>query len=266
MNAFTRTVNREAAPKARDTERIKCCEVTFVFPCLDEAATIGACVRAAQRMIEIHGLDAEIVVADNGSSDGSVDIALRAGARVVRAPRRGYGSAISAGVAGAMGRYVIMADSDGSYDVGESVAIVNALRAGADLVVGSRFKGRILPGAMPWKNRYIGNPLLTAIGRRLFGITLSDFHCGLRGFSTASFRELDLRCDGMEFASEIIVKAALAGHRMEECAATLYPDGRGRPSHLRPWSDGWRHLCLLLQLRFSGTSNAEAPRSRVTSP
>jgi len=223
-------------------------EVSFVMPCLDEARTLEGCIRAAQRCIEENGLRAEIVVADNGSRDGSPAIAARCGARVVSVPERGYGAALRAGFAAARGRYLIMGDADGSYDFSACMPFIERLRAGDDLVMGSRFRGRILPGAMPWKHRWIGNPILSAIGRLLFRSPVSDFHCGLRALTREAFQQMDLRTTGMEFASELVVKATVRGMRISEVPITLHPDGRDRPPHLRSWRDGWRHLRFLLLL------------------
>jgi len=223
-------------------------EVSFVTPCLNEAVTIEACVREIQSCIAEHGLAAEIVVADNGSSDGSQELARRAGARVVDVPERGYGSALMGGIEAARGRFVVMGDSDLSYDFREAPRLLEKLRAGADLVMGSRFRGRIEPGAMPFLHRYLGNPVLSWLGRRLFRVPISDFHCGLRAFRKDSYQAMRVRTTGMEFASELVVKAALRGMRIDEAPVTLRKDGRGRPPHLRTWRDGWRHLRFLLTL------------------
>src|SRR5688572_10980061 len=221
-------------------------ELTILMPCLDEAAPVGACVEKARGFLQRSGVAGEVLVADNGSSDGSRDIAERAGARVIGVQRRGYGAALAAGIAAARGRYIIMGDADDSYDFSRLEAIVEKLRAGYPLVMGNRFKGGIRPGAMPALHRYLGNPVLSFIGRMLFGTRVRDFHCGLRGFDREAARALDLRTAGMEFASELVVKAALAGWRIAEVPVVLHPDGRGRPPHLRSWRDGWRHLRFLL--------------------
>jgi hypothetical protein len=221
-------------------------ELTILMPCLDEAATVGVCVEKARGFLQRSGVAGEVLVADNGSSDGSRDIAERAGARVIGVQRRGYGAALGAGIAAARGRYIIMGDADDSYDFSRLEAIVEKLRAGYPLVMGNRFKGGIRPGAMPALHRYLGNPVLSFIGRMLFGTGVRDFHCGLRGFDREAARALDLRTAGMEFASELVVKAALAGWRIAEVPVVLHPDGRGRPPHLRSWRDGWRHLRFLL--------------------
>jgi len=223
-------------------------EVSFVMPCLNEAETLADCIRAARGCIERHGLDAEIIVADNGSTDGSQEIARAEGARVVDVAERGYGAALIGGFEAARGEFLIMGDADMSYDFGEAMPMVEALRAGADLVMGSRFKGRIEPGAMPPLHRWLGNPVLSFLGRFLFDTRISDFHCGLRGFTKKTYRAMNLRTSGMELASEIVVKAATAGVRIAEVPVTLRPDGRSRAPHLRTWRDGWRHLRFLLTL------------------
>ncbi len=221
-------------------------ELTILMPCLNEAETLAACIGRAKEFLARTGIEGEVLVADNGSTDGSHEIALDSGARLVEAPRRGYGAALASGIAAARGRYVIMGDADLSYDFGRLDAFVEALRGGAVLVMGNRFKGGIAPGAMPWLNRYIGNPLLTTVGRLFFKSPIGDFHCGLRGFERDAIRGLNLRTTGMEFASEMVVKATLAGLAVTEVPTTLSPDGRTRRPHLRPFRDGWRHLRFLL--------------------
>jgi len=221
-------------------------ELTILMPCLDEVATVGRCVAVARGYLERRGIDGEVLVADNGSQDGSRAAAERAGARVVEVPERGYGAALAGGIAAARGRYVIMGDADGSYDFSALDGFVEKLREGYPLVMGNRFKGGIREGAMPFLHRYLGNPALSFLGRVLFRAGVGDFHCGLRGFDRDAVRTLDLRSSGMEFASELVVKAVLAGWKIAEVPTTLSPDGRGRPSHLRSWRDGWRHLRLLL--------------------
>jgi hypothetical protein len=222
-------------------------EVTVLLPCLNEAETLAACVREARGALAALGVAGEVLVADNGSTDGSREIAARAGARVVDAPIVGYGGALLAGIESARGRYVIMADADHSYDLAGLGPFVGALRTGHDVVMGNRFRGGIAPGAMPWLHRYVGNPVLSWLGRRLFGLRgVGDFHCGMRGFRVDSVRALGLCMPGMEFASELVVRAALAGYSIAEVPTTLRPDGRSRPPHLRTWRDGWRHLRFLL--------------------
>ena len=221
-------------------------ELTILMPCLNEAATVGGCVAKARGFLERSGIQGEVLVADNGSEDGSRAKAEAAGARVVDVAERGYGAALRAGITAARGRYVIMGDADDSYDFSRLDAFVEKLRAGHPLVMGNRFQGGIRPGAMPCLHRYLGNPVLSFIGRLFFRTRVGDFHCGLRGFDRRAVASLDLRTPGMEFASELVVKAALAGWRIAEVPTTLDPDGRGRPSHLRSWRDGWRHLRFLL--------------------
>lgn len=221
-------------------------ELTVLMPCLNEARTVGSCVRAARCFIEAAGVRGEVLVADNGSEDGSPGIAREAGARVLHVPQRGYGAALLAGIAAARGRYVVMGDADDSYDFSSLSAFLAKLRGGAQLVMGNRFQGGIAPKAMPFLHRYLGNPVLSFVGRLFFRTRIGDFHCGLRGFSREAVLGLGLITPGMEFASELVAKAALARLRIEEVPTTLRPDGRGRPSHLRTWRDGWRHLRFLL--------------------
>ena len=221
-------------------------ELTVLMPCLNEAETLASCIGKARACIERLGLAAEIVVADNGSTDGSQRLARVAGARVVDVPERGYGSALYHGAQAARGRFIIMGDADDSYDFSRLDAFVDRLREGADLVMGNRFLGGVRPGAMPWKNRYLGNPLLSAIGRFFFHSAAGDFHCGLRGITRAAFDRLNLQTTGMEFASEMVIKATLLRLRVVEVPTTLDKDGRNRPPHLRPWRDGWRHLRFML--------------------
>ena len=216
------------------------------MPCLNEAATLAVCIDKARGALTALGVAGEVLIADNGSTDGSPDIARAHGARVVHVAQRGYGAALAAGIDAARGRWVIMADADDSYDLGGLAPFVRALQDGADLVMGNRFRGGIVPGAMPPLHRYLGNPVLTGVGRVLFHSPCRDFHCGMRGFSRDAVRALGLRTTGMEFASEMVVKATLHGLRITEVPTTLAPDGRGRPPHLRSWRDGWRHLRFLL--------------------
>src|SRR5215468_8502145 len=216
------------------------------MPCLNEAETVATCVRKAIGFLSDSGISGEVLVADNGSTDGSQALAEEAGARVVPISDKGYGNALMGGIVAASGKYVIMGDADDSYDFTNLMPFVNELRKGADLVMGNRFKGGIAPGAMPPLHRYLGNPVLSFIGRLFFRSKIGDFHCGLRGFRRDSVLRLGLQATGMEFASEMVVKATLAGHRIEEVPTTLSPDGRSRPPHLRSWRDGWRHLRFLM--------------------
>lgn len=221
-------------------------EVSVVMPCLNEALTVGRCIAKAEAALEQLGIVGEIVIADNGSSDGSQGIAREHGARVVHVERKGYGSALKAGIAAARGRFVIMGDADDSYDFTNLEPFIDRLRLGDDLVMGNRFRGGIKPGAMPWLHRYVGNPILTGILNLFFRTPIRDAHCGLRGFRKQSYERLHLSTSGMEFASEMVVKASLARQRISEVATTLSPDGRDRPPHLRSFRDGWRHLRFLL--------------------
>ena len=234
-------------------------EVTVLLPCLDEAETIAVCVRKALACLRDLGIHGEVLVSDNGSTDGSPEIAEAMGARVVHAPIRGYGGALMAGIDAARGRYVIMADADDSYDVSNLGPFVAELRAGHDVVMGNRFRGGIAPGAMPPLHQYLGNPVLSWVGRRLFKLpAVGDCHCGIRGFNTARIRALRLCLPGMEFASEMVVRAALAHYDIVEVPATLSPDGRSKHApHLRTWRDGWRHLRFMLIF---------APRRTLTMP
>lgn len=221
-------------------------ELTILMPCLNEAETLALCIREAQDFLARSGIAGEVLVADNGSTDGSQEIAERLGARVVPITERGYGAALRGGIAAARGRFVIMGDSDNSYDFANLDGFVAELRGGADLVMGNRFRGGIEKGAMPFLHRYLGNPVLSFIGRLLFRVPAGDFHCGLRGFSRDRILALNLATPGMEFASEMVVRAALARYRIVEVPTRLRPDGRSRPPHLRTWRDGWRHLRFLL--------------------
>jgi uncharacterized membrane protein YidH (DUF202 family) len=221
-------------------------ELSIVMPCLNEAATLERCIRKAYDFLRQHHVAGEVVVGDNGSTDGSPEVARRAGARVVPVAVRGYGAAVNTAATSAHGRFVIMGDADDSYDFTRLMPMLEKLRAGFDLVMGNRFAGGIAPGAMPWKNRLIGNPALSGLGRLLFAVPVRDFHCGLRGFSKAALERMDLQTDGMEYASEMVIKASLLGLRITEVPTTLSVDGRGRTPHLRPWRDGWRHLRLML--------------------
>jgi glycosyltransferase involved in cell wall biosynthesis len=222
------------------------CELTILMPCLNESETLAQCIVKAQDFLSRSHIDGEVVIADNGSTDGSQAIAVQHGARVVPVAKKGYGSALLGGIRAARGRYVIMADSDDSYDFSALDAFVAKLREGYALVMGNRFRGGILPGAMPPLHRYLGNPVLTFVGRLFFKSPCGDFHCGLRGVNREAMLGLDLQTPGMEFASEMVVKATIAKLKITEVPTTLSPDGRSRPPHLRSWRDGWRHLRFLL--------------------
>jgi hypothetical protein len=221
-------------------------ELTILMPCLNEAETIETCIGKAKAFLERARVTGEILIADNGSSDGSQELATSLGARVITVRQRGYGAALQAGIQAAIGNFIIMADADDSYDFSNLDDFLSSLRGGAELVMGNRFAGGIKPGAMPFLHKFLGNPVLSFLGRTFFGIPVRDFHCGLRGFRTEAIRALGLRTSGMEFASEMVVRSAIAGLRIQEVPTTLSPDGRSRPPHLKTWRDGWRHLKFLL--------------------
>ena len=221
-------------------------KVSIVMPCLNEAETLATCIGKAQNFLSRNHIAGEIIVADNGSTDGSVKLAQEMGARVVHVNQKGYGNALRGGFEAAQSQYVIMGDADDSYDFSDLKAFIDALEDGYDLVMGNRFKGGIMTGAMPFLHRYIGNPVLSWIARLFFKSHIGDFHCGLRGFRKDAILSLNLQTTGMEFASEMIVKATMKGLKIKEVPTILYPDGRSRPPHLRTWSDGWRHLRFLL--------------------
>jgi glycosyltransferase involved in cell wall biosynthesis len=221
-------------------------ELTILMPCLNEALTVETCIRKARAYLERRNIAGEVLIADNGSTDGSQSLAQAAGARVIQIPKKGYGAALIGGIQAANGRFVIMADADDSYDFTDLDGFLDRLRRGFKLVIGNRFKGGIMPGAMPVLNRYLGNPVLSFIGRALFASPVGDFHCGMRGFDREAILQLQLRASGMEFASEMVVKASLAQLKIAEVPTTLSPDGRQRAPHLRPWRDGWRHLRFML--------------------
>lgn len=222
--------------------------VSVVIPCLNEEKTLVHCIRAAQQGAAAAAITAEVIVVDNGSSDRSVEVAEAAGARVVHCKRRGYGNALRSGFSAAAGTWIIMGDADQSYDFGEIPRFWKQIEAGFELVMGSRLKGTIEPGAMPWLHRYVGNPVLSTVLRTLFRVNVSDSHCGLRAFTRGGFERMDLRTGGMELASEIVIKAGAAGLRMTEIPITLHKDERGRPPHLRSFRDGWRHLRYMLMM------------------
>jgi glycosyltransferase involved in cell wall biosynthesis len=224
-------------------------ELTILMPCLNEAETLARCIEKARLGIQRAGVRGEILIADNGSTDGSQAIAQKSGARVVPVKEKGYGSALIGGVRAASGQWILMGDADDSYDFSDIAGFVKKFREGFELVMGCRLPvggGTIAPGAMPWKNRWLGNPVLSFIGRLFFKCPAHDFHCGLRGFTTAAFEKMDLQTTGMEFASEMVIKSTLKSLRITEVPITLYKDGRSRPPHLKPWRDGWRHLRFML--------------------
>jgi glycosyltransferase involved in cell wall biosynthesis len=221
-------------------------ELTILMPCLNESKTITTCIHKARAFIQKHHINGEVLVADNGSTDGSSQIAKKAGARVVSVEKRGYGACLLGGIHAAKSNYIIMGDSDESYDFSRLMPFLEKLRAGYDLVMGDRFKGGIQPGAMPPLHRHLGNPVLSWLGRLFFHSPVKDFHCGLRGFDRQAILNLDLQTTGMEFASEMVVKATLAGLKIVEVPVKLFQDGRDRPPHLQSWQDGWRHLRFLL--------------------
>jgi len=233
--------NAHVAPEAQDSV-----DVSVVIPCLNEANSIGICVSKAIGAFRTAGMRGEVVVGDNGSTDGSIEIAEKLGARVVRVEARGYGSALRAGIAAAQGAFIVMGDADDSYDFSEVPRFVDKWRQGNDVVMGNRFRGEIKPGAMPWHHKYVGNPALSSLLNLFFHTGIGDSHCGMRGFTRAVYERMDLRSTGMEFASEFVIKAAQLGAKMAEIPITLWPDKRGRPPHLRSFRDGWRHLRFML--------------------
>src|SRR3984893_5908366 len=240
MRVAQRSLKQQAGPSPHGVE------ISIVMPCLNEAETLATCIQKAQQAIQRDGLSAEIIVADNGSTDGSQAIANELGARVVFVKKKGYGSALIGGIDAAQGEFVIMGDADDSYDFTAIAPLIAKLREGCDLVVGNRFLGGVEPGAMPWSHRWIGNPVLTLISRVFFHTPVGDAHCGLRGFRKDAYEQMRLRATGMEFASEMVIKASLKRMRIAEVPVTLHPDGRSRPPHLRTWRDGWRHLRFML--------------------
>jgi len=221
-------------------------ELTVLMPCLNEAETVGVCIQRAQRLLADNNIEGEVLISDNGSIDGSKKIARDLGARVVKCPVRGYGAALQHGLEQAKGKYVLMGDSDDSYHFDEAMTLIQELRQGNDICIGTRLKGRIMPGAMPFLNRFIGNPILSAIGKIFFKIKVSDFHCGMRAFRTDKVRDLKLVTTGMEWASEMIIKSQLYNLKISEVPITLHKAGRSRDPHLKRWQDGWRHLRFML--------------------
>ena len=240
------SVSEKTPVRASGRARAPALELTILMPCLNEAETVAVCVAKAVGFLRRAGVKGEVLIADNGSTDGSQALAEAAGARVVGVLDRGYGAALIGGIEAARGRYVIMGDADDSYDFENLDSMLERLRAGDQLVMGNRFKGGIAKGAMPFLHKYLGNPVLSFLGRLFFKIPVGDFHCGLRGFSREAILGLGLKSTGMEFASEMVVKAALYGVAITETPTTLKPDGRSRAPHLKTWSDGWRHLRFLL--------------------
>lgn len=221
-------------------------ELSIVLPCLNEELTVGTCIVKAMTFLKKHNIDGEVIIADNGSIDRSIAISIKEGARVVHVEQKGYGNALRGGFEAAKGKYIIMADADDSYDLANLMPFLEKLREGYDLVMGNRFKGGIKKGAMPWHHRYIGNPILSFIGKLFFKTPANDFHCGLRGFTKNAIEKMDLQTTGMELASEIVIKASILGMNTCEVPTTLSPDGRDRPPHLNSFRDGWRHLRFLL--------------------
>ncbi len=221
-------------------------ELSIVMPCLNEAETLAICIKKAQGFFERENIEGEVIIADNGSTDGSQKIATELNATVVNVPQKGYGSALRGGIEAANGKYIIMGDADDSYDFTNLMPYVIKLREGNELVMGNRFKGGVKKGAMPFLHKYLGNPVLSFIGRLFFKSKIGDFHCGLRGFSKEAYYKMELKTTGMEFASEMIVKASLKNLQIAEVPTVLSPDGRTRPPHLNTWRDGWRHLRFLV--------------------
>jgi glycosyltransferase involved in cell wall biosynthesis len=244
MSVALRTNYQSATTTAMPTpeQEPETIEVSVVMPCLDEVETLERCIRKAQRALRDANIAGEVIIADNGSTDGSVEIAEKMGARVVNVRAKGYGNALMGGISAARGKYVVMGDADDSYDFGHIPRFVERLRQGADVVMGNRFRGGIQKDAMPVLHRYVGNPLLSRIGRLFFHSPVGDFYCGLRGFRKDAYERMGLRTTGMEFATEMVVKSTLLEMRVAEVPTTLSPDGRNRPPHLRTWRDGWRTL------------------------
>jgi glycosyltransferase involved in cell wall biosynthesis len=242
----TETIRSNTTSMSQADAAEKPVDVSVVIPCLNEANSIGICVSKALNAFKSAGLRGEVIVADNGSTDGSIDIAEKLGARVVNVPARGYGSALREGIAAAHGQFIVMGDADDSYDFADVPRFVEMWRQGFDVVMGNRFRGEIKRGAMPWHHKYIGNPGLSRLLNLFFHAGIGDSHCGMRGFTRAIYDQMDLRSTGMEFASEFVIKAAQLRAKITEIPITLWPDKRGRPPHLRSFRDGWRHLRFML--------------------
>ncbi len=248
LGLATQVVRPTGRAKPADNPTDTGLEVSVVMPCLNEAETLEICIRKARSGLERCGVRGEVVVADNGSTDGSIEIAQRAGARVVHVAEKGYGMALRRGFESARGKYLIMGDADDSYDFEHLMPFIERMRSGSDVVMGNRFQGGIAAGAMPWHHKFIGNPVLTGVLNLFFRSGIGDAHCGLRGLTRRAFAAMNLQTSGMEFASEMVVKATLCGLHMTEVPTTLRKDGRSRPPHLRSFRDGWRHLRFLMLL------------------
>ena len=245
-SSSTQLLTKRTPKKRIRPDKVVKNELSIVLPCLNEELTVGTCVKKAVDFLKKYKVDGEVIVADNGSTDHSIEIAKKQGARVVHIEQKGYGSALRGGFEAAKGKYIIMADADDSYDLVNLMPFVEKLREGYDLVMGNRFKGGIKKGAMPWHHRYIGNPILSFLGKLFFKTPANDFHCGLRGFPKAAIKKMDLQTTGMELASEIVIKSSILEMKTCEVPTTLSPDGRDRAPHLRSFRDGWRHLRFLL--------------------
>ena len=225
-------------------------ELTILIPCLNEATTISVCIGRARKLLSDHNIDGEVLICDNGSTDASREVSEKAGARVVTCATKGYGAALQFGVRNAAGKYILIGDADDSYHFDEAFPLLEKLREGYDVCIGNRFKGKIMPGAMPFLHRYLGNPVLSSIGRILFLIKQGDFHCGMRAFRKDKVLGLGLKTIGMEWASEMLIRSKLAGLKITEVSINLYKDIRNRPPHLRTWRDGWAHLCFMVKHRL----------------
>lgn len=226
-------------------------ELTVLIPCLNEANTVAVCIERAKKLLSDHNINGEVLISDNGSIDASREVSQKSGARVVMCAVKGYGAALQFGVRNAAGKYILMGDADDSYHFDEAFPLIEKLREGYDVCMGNRFKGKIMPGAMPFLHKYLGNPVLSSIGRILFSIRQGDFHCGMRAFRKDKIPNLNLTTIGMEWASEMLIKSKLAGLKIAEVPINLYKDIRNGPPHLRTWRDGWAHLCFMIIHRFS---------------